>query len=211
MIHINLLPEEYRQKQRTPFKFVAAMAAAVAVNASLFAWWGWTAFGAAAEVKSQLSVLKDTQSALEPQVAYHDSLEKESELFRSREQTLANITLNRMPWTKKVDQVVDLIHNGGEEKYLIWLDDLTVDQKINRRNGGAGQMRASGHSGSENFAHVANFLEDVEESEFALDFMKPAPPEGSQSSVDENLMPAAVWSFPLELALLPPDQRVPQQ
>ena len=211
MIHINLLPEEYRQKQRTPIKFMAAMAAAVAVNASLIAWWGWTAFGAAAEVKSELSVLTDTQSALEPQVAYHESLEKESELFRSREQTLGNITQNRMPWTKKVDQLVDLIHNGGEEKYLVWLDDLTVDQKPNRRNGSAGQMRASGHSGSENFAHVANFLEDVEESEFAFDFMKPAPPEGSQSSVDENLMPAAVWSFPLELALKAPDQRVPQQ
>lgn len=207
MITINLLPQEYRKKQRTPFKYMAAVAASVAVNASLVAWLGWTAFGVAAEVKSELSVLEDTEQGLAPQVAYHQSLEKESKLFQSRESTLARITQARVSWTKKVDQLVDLINRGGEEKYLVWLDDLNVDQKENKRAGSAGMLKAAGHSGSENFAHVANFIEDVEESEFALDFFKPAPPEGSQSSIDENLMPAAVWSFPLELALRAPEER----
>jgi len=207
MIHINLLPEEYRQKRRTPFKYMAAVAVSVAVNASLAAWWGWTAFGAAAEVKSELALKQDEHEGLEPQVAYYKALDAESNLFRSREQTLGQITANRVSWTEKLDQLVDLINRGGEEKYLVWLDDITVDQKRKRNKGSAGQLKASGNSGSENFAHVANFLEDVEESDFARDFNKPKPPEGSETKVDENLMPATVWSFDLEMALKTPEER----
>ena len=51
MILIDLLPDEYRQKRRTPIKYMAAVMAAVALNGSLLAWWGWTAIGVAAEVK----------------------------------------------------------------------------------------------------------------------------------------------------------------
>jgi len=207
MIHINLLPEEYRQKRRLPLKYMVAVAASVAVNASLVAWWGWTAFGAAAEVKSELSLKQDEFDGLKPQVAYHKTLEAESNLFRSREETLGQITSNRVSWTEKLDQLVELVNRGGEEKYLIWLDDVTVDQKQNRSKNSAGQVKASGNSGSENFAHVANFLEDVEESEFAVDFGKPKPPEGSETKVDENLMPATVWGFDLELALKTPEER----
>lgn len=206
MILINLLPAEYRQKRRTPLKYMGAVAASVAVNACLLAWWGWTAFGAAAEVKSELALFQDTAEGLEPQVVYHKALEAESGLFRSREETLTQITTSRVSWTEKVDQLVELINRGGEEKYLVWLDDLTVDQK-QQRKGSAGQLRASGNSGSENFAHVANFLEDVEESDFARDFGKPKAPEGSETKVDENLSPATVWGFDLELALKSPEER----
>ena len=75
MILINLLPPEYRQKRQTPIKFMIAIALAVAVNASLVAYWGWTAFGVAAEVKSEVAVLQDTSDGLDPQVAYHESLD----------------------------------------------------------------------------------------------------------------------------------------
>ena len=207
MILINLLPAEYRQKRRTPLKYMMAVAGSVAVNASLLAWWGWTAFGASAEVKSELAVLQDTEEGLKPQVSYHKSLEAESNLFRSRENTLKTITDSRMRWTQKVDELVDLVHDGGEENYLVWFDDLTVDQKSQRNKKSAGTFKADGNSGSGNFAHVANFLEDVEESPFVRDFGKPAPPEGSETKVDEDLMPSTVWGFDLELALKTPEER----
>lgn len=208
MILINLLPSEYRQKRRTPLKYMLAVSGSVAVNACLAAWCGWTAFGTATEVKSELALHQDTDAGLKPQVAYHKSLEAEANLFRSREETLAEITTNRVCWTEKIDQLVELINRGGEEKYLIWLDDLSVDQKQQRSKAAAGLLKAGGNSGSENFAHVANFLEDVEESDFARDFGKPKPPEGSETKVDENLSPATVWGFDLELALKNPEERV---
>jgi len=209
MILINLLPEEHRQKRRTPIKLLLAVSAVVAVNGSLAAYWAWTAFGVAAEIKSELGVLQDQKASLDPQVAYHKDLETESKLFEAREEMLKKITANRISWTRKLDELIDVINVGGDgEKYLVWFDDITVDQKESGGRGkGHGSLKASGHSGSTNPSHVANFLDDLERSTFCEDFNKPAPPEGSQSSKDEGLMPAEVWNFPLEVALKAPEER----
>jgi Tfp pilus assembly protein PilN len=208
MILINLLPEESRQKRRTPIKLMMAVTASVAVNGSLIAWWAWTAFGVAAEVKSELALLEDTKAGLDPQIAYHRDLEKESKLFDAREETLKKVTANRISWTRKVDELIDVVNVGGDgEKYLVWFDDLTVDQKENARAKSYGKLKASGHSGSTNPSHVANFMDDLEGSPFCEDFKQPAPPEGSTSSRDEGLMPNEVWNFPLEVDLKAPEER----
>jgi Tfp pilus assembly protein PilN len=208
MILINLLPEEYRQKRRTPVKLLLAVTASVAINGSLIAWWAWTAFGVAAEVKSELAVLQDEKAGLDPQVAYHQDLEKESKLFEAREEMLKKITATRISWTRKLDELIDVVNVGGDgEKYLVWFDDATVDQKENSRQKSYGGLKASGHSGSSSLAHVANFLDDLERSPFCEDFMKPSPPEGSQTTKDEGLLPSEVWNFPLEAQLKAPEER----
>lgn len=209
MILINLLPPEYRRRSRTPIRYTLGVCAAVAANCCLLAWWGWLAFGIRAEVESELAVLRDTMDSISPQIEYHRNLERENQLYMSRETTLKGITTGRMSWTRKVDELIDVVNQGGYgEKYLVWFSDLNAEQHATGgRSGSYGGVRGSGHSGNPNFAHVANFLEDLEGSPFANDFLPPAPPEGSQSSKDEDLMPAEVWSFPLELDLLPPEER----
>jgi Tfp pilus assembly protein PilN len=208
MILINLLPDEYRQRRRTPVKLLMSVTAAVAINGTLAAYWAWTAFGVAAEVKSELLVLQDTRAGLDPQVAYHQDLEKESKSFDTRENTLNKVTVGRVSWTRKIDELVDVVNIGGDgEKYLIWLNDLQIEQKENARSKSYGRLRASGNSGSQNFSHVANFLEDLENSPFSQDFKPPAPPEGSSSTRDEGLMPNEIWSFPLEVELTSPEER----
>ena len=172
------------------------------------AYWAWTAFGVAAEVNAELSVLRDTKAGLDPQVAYRDELVAESKLFESREQTLESVTSKRVSWTEAVDELIDVINAGGDgEKYLVWLDDLSVDIKENSRAGVFGMMSAQAHSGTANFAQVANFLEDIEGSDLAQSFQKPAPPTGSASMKDEGLMPAEIWNFPLEMGLKSPEER----
>ena len=52
-----------------------------------------------------------------------------------------------------------------------------------------------------------NFLEDLERSSFIEDFFPPAPPEGTESVVDEELYPPVVWAFPLSLELKSPEER----
>jgi len=208
MILINLLPDEFRQKRRTPVKLLLAVTASVAINGTLAAYWAWTAFGVAAEVKSELTVLEDQKTGLDPQVAYHHDLEKESQLFEAREKTLDEITAKRISWTRKLDELIDVVNVGGDgEKYLIWFDDVQMDQKESTRSKSFGSLKATGHSGSTNPSHVANFLDDLERSPFCEDFNKPAPPEGSSSMKDEGLMPAEVWNFPLGVALKPPEER----
>jgi hypothetical protein len=40
------------------------------------------------------------------------------------------------------------------------------------------------------------------------DFEKPSPPEGTQTLVDETLVPPVAWAFPLSLSLKGPEERV---
>lgn len=209
MIRINLLPEEYRRRNRTPIKLLLAFSGAVAINALLLSWWGWLAFGVEAEVASDRAVLQTEMDGITPQVNYHKSLESERARFASREGALAAITKSRIGWTRKVDELIDVINDGGEgRRHFVWLDDLNVSQTPNARLKSAGTVKAAGHSGSNDFAQVANFLEDLERSPFIQDFSPPAPPEGTQTLVDKELVPSVVWAFPLQLSLKGPPEPI---
>ena len=103
---------------------------------------------------------------------------------------------------------MDLIDRGSEAShYLVWLGNLQVSQVSDPKRDQYGNFRSDGFSGSGNFANLANFLQDLEESSFANGFNSPAPPEGSQAKVDEELVPSEVWSFPVELSLKSPKER----
>lgn len=213
MIQINLLPDEYRRAQRTPVRVFAAIALGVTVNATLGAVWLWNQLGPGAEVEQKLEVLQGDLDTLVPLVNYHQALEKETKLYESREKTLDEIVAQRVSWTEKVDELVDVINDGGDDqsKYLIWLDNLNVSQSERAaRPGGqasGGKLSAKANSGDGDFALVANFLEDVAESDFGFGFSEPAPPAGSLSEPDPNLIPSVVFSFNLGLDLLPADER----
>lgn len=208
MIRINLLPEEYRKKSRTPIKLMLGLSTAVALNSVLLAYLGWLTFGVAKEIDSEKMTLQVEMDGLAPQVTYHKELEKESKEYESRERTLSSITQSRIVWTRKLDELIDVVNRGDEgQRHLVWMDDLSVSQSLNPRAGNFGSLRASGHSGSDKFAQVANFLEDLESSTFVEDFYRPAPPEGTQTVVDEELVPPVVWAFPLSLSLKSPEER----
>ncbi|MBL8857906.1 MAG: hypothetical protein JNL28_05330 [Planctomycetes bacterium] len=208
MIRINLLPEEYRKKARTPIKLLLGLVAAVVVNAGLATWWAFQAFGLQAEISSENAGLQTELDGLTPQVTYYNSLESEAKQYKSRENTLAGITSSRISWTKKLDELIDVVNRGGNgQRHLVWLDDLQVAQSSDPKAKSAGSLKASGHSGSDKFAQVANFLEDLENSPFVSDFQPPAPPEGTQTLVDETLVPSVAWSFPLSLTLKSPEER----
>jgi len=211
MIRINLLPEEYRKKARTPIKLLLGVAGAVAVNGGLAAWWVYSAFGVQAQVDSELASLQLEMDGITPQVTHHGALDAESKQYKSRETTLAGITKSRVSWTKKLDEVIDVVNRGGDgQRHLIWFDDLQVAQSTDPKAKTPGTFRANGHSGSDKFAQVANFLEDVENSPFLSDFQPPSPPEGSQTLVDDELVPPVAWSFPLSLTLKSVEERNPK-
>ncbi len=209
MIRINLLPEEYRRKARTPIKLVLALIVAAGINSALASWWAWQRLGVQAEIESESASLQTELDGLAPQVSHHQALESEAKQYRSREDTLASITASRISWTKKLDELIDVISRGQNgQRHLVWLDDLQVSQSSDPKSKIPGTVRANGHSGSDKFAHVANFLDDLERSPFVADFEPPAPPEGSQTQVDETMMPPVAWSFPLSLTLKSTDDRL---
>jgi len=209
MIRINLLPEEFHKKRRTPLKKLAVVAMVVAVNTSLLAWWAWLAYGVSTGVVMERDLRRDEMDRLRPQVAYHRDLEKESRAYESREQTLAEITTERVSWTRKLDELIDLVHEGGDDDqpYLVWLDGLDIEQQSDPRQQTYGQVRASGHSGFGKFENVSTFLEDARYHRFGSVFHPPAPPKATKAPEEPTLSPSEYWNFTLEVDLLPPDER----
>jgi hypothetical protein len=202
MIRINLLPEEYRKTSRTPIKLMASIAGLVAINAGLFAWLGYVHYNVEKLVEGEKDTVQNEMSGLKPQLDYYASLDSESKQYKSREQTLSSITKSRICWTKKLDEFIDVCSRGGDgERHLVWFDDLQVVQNLDPKAKVPGTVSAAGHSGSDKFAQVANFLEDIESSSFISDFEKPAAPEGTQTLVDETLIPPVAWAFPLKLKM----------
>jgi hypothetical protein len=214
MITINLLPDEFRKRAQTPVRMVAAVGLAVAVNASLFAWWSYLRFGVLANVETSRSVLQLDMDGLKPQVTYHEALQKEITTRSGREKTLTEITSNRVLWTKVVDELSDVVHAGREGiEHYVWFDDIqakTEDAGAGRRKTSFGSLKASGHSGSTEYEQVANFLEDIEDptlSQLMVVLNRPSDLEAKVNDPEDDLVPAVNWSFPLELELKSPDER----
>jgi len=214
MITINLLPDEYRRRAKSPIGMIAAIAAAVLINASLIAYYGYLEFGTSANIETTRSVLQLDLDGLKPQVAYHEKLEKEIKTRSAREMTLSEITRNRVLWTKTLDEVLDIVHAGREGiEHFIWFEDIDVKMAGGGGNGrgGFGEMKASGHSGSDQYDQVANFLGDIEDRQLSSlwqIFDKPEAPEARINDPDPDLIPSVNWAFPLKIELLSPDDRV---
>jgi Tfp pilus assembly protein PilN len=203
MILVNLLPPQFRRRERPSLRFVGALAAFAALDCAAFAWAGWLHFHVHAGIDGELASLDETVDGMRPRLDYYEALERESKQFRARETMLESVNAGRICWTQKIDALLDVVNRGGDqEKYLVWLDDLLVSQ-TSKRKGSSGSLHASGHSGSDNFALVANFFDDLKASPFIEGFEDPAPPEGSTSEVDEDLVPDKCWSFGLQLELKP--------
>lgn len=214
MITINLLPDEYRRKAKSPIRVIAAIAAAALVNSTLFAYYGYLEFGTSANIETTRSVLELDLGGLEPQVVYHKALEKEIQTRSAREKTLSEITRNRVLWTKTLDELLDVVHAGREGiEHFVWFEDIDVKLEPGGGNsrGGYGKLKAAGHSGSEDYDQVANFLEDIEDRDISglwQIFGKPQAPQARINDADEDLIPSVNWSFPLTIELLSPDERV---
>ncbi|MBL4769944.1 MAG: hypothetical protein JKY61_02065 [Planctomycetes bacterium] len=214
MIHINLLPDEYRKRTRMPVKRMAAIAGIVALNASLLAFLGQLHFAVTSEVEGILDGHQVNMDGLKPQVAYHDALATEIELFSSREQTLSDITKNRVLWTRKMDELIDVVNAGNDVDHFVWFDDATARIQQARRGRSSknfGSFEANGHSGSDKWDRMANFLDDVVDRDlttFIDDFDTLNRPQGRKNDTDKDLIPAVNWVFPLKLTLRSPDERL---
>ena len=210
MISVNLLPEGYRRRARSPLGMIAAISAAVLLNTSLFAYWGYLHFGVSANVATTRDVLQADLDGLKWQVDYHKSLEAEIKTRSKREQTLAQITKNRVLWTKTLDELIDIVHTGREGvDHFIWFDDLQAKVQMDKRDHGS--ITGKGVSGSEDYGQVANFLEDLEDESLSTlteIFDRPEDLQASINRADETLIPSVTWSFPLRMALLSPEDRV---
>ncbi|HET6202071.1 MAG TPA: hypothetical protein VFI25_04635 [Planctomycetota bacterium] len=201
MITINLLPQDYRRRERTPWRlFAATMLGVLAASVSL-AYAAYARFGLLARVRAERQAVEDQLEGLKPSVAYHDDLVAEKTEADKRLATIQEIRVARVQWTRKLDELAEIVNTASDaDRYLVWFDELTADTGAEGKTGG--KVNAKGLSGSDNFANVALFFEDLKgHVDFAKDFDGQSNPTGKRTEKDEELIPSQVWEFPLELIL----------
>jgi len=109
MIEVNLLPPEYRRIERTPLpRFLVFLVGAAAIVASLFYLFYLSYFRVSAE-KQRSEDLKRQIALQKPSLAIYDKLNAEIASFEARKAALEQIWQSRILWSRKFDQLCDLV------------------------------------------------------------------------------------------------------
>ncbi len=204
MIVINLLPQEFRRGERTPFKVFGSLLLAVLMASGSLVYLGHMYFNEYKRVEARRSQLEDRLKSLEPFAKYDDALIAERAEYQKRSQTIQTIANSRVLWTKVLDQLIDITFNeGNTERHNVWFKSL--EARSGRGKSGP-VMSLQAFCESDEFTKQANFLDDIEHNEeFFRDFLSITSP-GGRVVRNENKEPPEAISFKLDLRMKPPSQ-----
>ena len=140
-ISINLLPQEYRKKEMTPMALLLPALACMTVVVALGAFWAWTHFGQLAQAKVRHAQFAETWAERKPRLDYQAALTEEEREYSARSETIRSIAASRVPWTRKLDELTDVVVNDDNgERFLVWLTSLNIKEATNR---GAGKSKTA--------------------------------------------------------------------
>ncbi len=209
MIRFNLLPEGYSKSDRTPLPKFAVILTSVAVVASSLALFGYVHFGVLRKAVTERETARSARVALDTDAAYASALEREKAEYRKRSDTIQSIGHSRILWTKKLDQFLDVVNNGGDrERHFIWLKNIdvkpgTANSQSSDRDGGTLTMK--GFSGGQHLQRLSDFHADLKRPPFFDDFCEIDDPAGKVVEFDGEYEPRAAWEFELKMRLKPRD------
>jgi Tfp pilus assembly protein PilN len=209
MIKVNLLPPEYRKVEGTPVARLVATIAGVFLVACAAGVWGYVHVAILAQVKDERVQKEEELASLKAQALRSQSLLNEFKEYQRRRETIEKIGSQRILWSKKLDELADLIHNKGDTKrHLVWLGSIRTQ---NGRGSSPCQLNIRGWSGGEQFHKLSDFNADIKKSEdFFPDFFSVDPPEGKQVNFDDENVPNQAWDFAWGLDLKQPNWREKQ-
>lgn len=210
MIRVNLLPPEYRKADGPPIARVVALVSGAVVTASAFGVWCWVHFGVLAEAESLRAEKEEDLAQVRALADRSDALEREFQEYQRRRDTIEKIGSSRILWSRKLDELADLVHNKGDSKlYLVWLNSIRTNTP--RVSGSPVALTITGVSGGEEYARLSDFNKTIKDTkEFFEDFIKVDPPEGTQRRFDDGRFPAAGWEFNFTLDHKQPNWREKQ-
>lgn len=207
MIKVNLLPPDYRKKDRTPLgRFIVIIIGVILVTSSLgfFLYVRWGLLNEAFSEKERiLSVLR----GLEAKGRYSDQLKLEKQEYNRRSETIQTIGNSRILWTKKLDQLADIVYcNGDTEKRMVWLDDLKVQQdRMQGKKGSHGTLMMKGYTAPGVLEKLSDFHADITNSDFFGDFFEISKPAGTLKKFKDNYEPKEAFEFNFTLKIKPPE------
>jgi Tfp pilus assembly protein PilN len=205
MIRVNLLPSEYRKVERTPILRFVTIICGVVLSASAIGAFLYVHFGMLVKVVSEREKLEETYITKKVMADRSKSLEREAREYKKRRETIEQIGQNRKLWSKKVDELCDIIHNKGDRKrHLVWLTQLRT---LPPGRGGNGGIYIKGYSGGSEIHRLSDFHLDIKNSEFFEDFENIDNPEGSVVKFPDERVPNTAWEFDFNMMLRAPAKK----
>ncbi|PIE24379.1 MAG: hypothetical protein CSA62_03600 [Planctomycetota bacterium] len=209
MIQINLLPEEFRRRERTSIKVFATVLAAVVVACCSVGYLGHVYFQEYRTIVSERESQQEKLRNIEGLAKYDDRLLAEIKEYEKRSKTIQQIANSRVLWTRLIDRFIDIVNNeGSTERHMCWFDSL----KAGDTRGAAGpQVTLSAFSETASWKKQADFLDDLQNDElFFADFDRITAPGGAVIE-NEKREPAEAISFRLDLQMKNPKYWVANQ
>lgn len=207
MISINLLPQRFRGKDRMPLGAFASLAAGVLLAFSAAGYYFYIEFGSLTKITAEREQIEGQVAALQPQIQYHTDLTAEAADYEKRQVKIREIGASRVLWTKKLDQLADIVNAGEDvQRYTVWFEEVEADQVPDTKGTMGGKFKAKGLSATGNYANMANFFQDLEGTLFFKDFIAINNPAGKKIDPEKDLIPSEAWEFNLNMALKPPPE-----
>ena len=201
MIKVNLLPAEYRKVERTPVLRFLTIICGVVLSASAIGAFLYVHFGTLVEVVSEGEKVQETLDTMQVLADRSKALEREFTEYKQRRMQIEEIGLSRRLWSRKVDELCDIIHNKGDrQRHLVWLSSLRT---LGGTKESAGGIYIKGFSGGSEIHRLSDFHLDLKNSEFFADFMGIDNPEGSVVKFGDDKLPDTAWDFDFNLRLKP--------
>jgi hypothetical protein len=203
MIKVNLLPPEYRKVEGTPIARLVTTVAGVFVVACAAGAWGYVHMAMLDKVRDERMQQEENLASLKAQADRSRALLGEFKEYQRRRDTIEKIGTSRILWSKKLDELADLIHNKGDSKrHLVWLNQIRTQN--GRFPTSPIELVIHGWSGGEQFHRLSNFNEDIKKSEeYFRDFYTVDPPDGTQVPFDDDNIPNTAWEFSFGMDLKP--------
>lgn len=194
MIRVNLLPPEYRKVDGPPVGRVVALVVGAFLVASALGGWGYVHFGMLAEEENKRAQLEEELTQLKQQADRSDSLLREFTEYQRRRDTIEKIGTSRILWSKKLDEVADIIHNKGDQKeYLVWLGSIRTTS--GRSPDSPVGLQIQGLSGW-SLSNLSEFNKRIKDTkEFFEDFTRVDPPAGNQVKFNDKKYPDVGFNF----------------
>jgi hypothetical protein len=204
MIRINLLPEEMRKREKTPLSRIVVTLVGTFVIVTGASVYAYAHFGLLHEARSRLDRSRSELASLEPEAKYADDLLREKKDFDKRSEIIQQIGNGRILWSKKLDQLFDITHNGGDaDRHFVWLKSLSMKPSAAKDVASGGSVVMSGFSATSKLQKLSDFHADVKSSAFFEAFSEIDNPSGKVNEFKDNLTPSSAWEFSFNLKLKP--------
>jgi hypothetical protein len=207
MIKVNLLPAEYRKSDGPPVARLVALVLGAVVTAGAMGWWGYVHMNILAEAEAERIAAEEELTQVRAQAERSAALLQEFKEYQRRRETIDRIGTSRVLWSRKLDELADIVHNKGDTKqYMVWLNSVRTASP--RRPDSGVSLSISGVSGGESYSKLSDFNRSIKENkEFFEDFLHADPPEGAKNAFADKKYPSIGWTFAFTLDLKQPNWR----